>query len=128
MPYFKHPQTGLHFLDSVEHIGMLTPGCEPISDEHAQIILQAQAAEQASVPPLVVTPLQAFAALEQFGLLPAALAYIDAPTTPPLVRLAWLGATEFRRDSLLVMNAALVLGLTDTTLDALFLAAAAVNA
>jgi hypothetical protein len=67
-----------------------------------------------------VTPVQAYTALDKMGVLAQVMAFVDAPTTPPLVRLAWLGATEFRRDSLLVMNAAIVLGWTDAQLDALF--------
>lgn len=77
--------------------------------------------------PQSVTPVQAFSALDQAGLLGTLMAYIDAPTTPPLVRATALGATEWRRDSLLLMSVAIVLGLTGNQVDDLFKAAAAVQ-
>lgn len=77
--------------------------------------------------PQSVTPVQAFTALDQAGKLAALMEYIDAPTTPPLVRATALGATEWRRDSLLLMSVAIVLGLTGNQVDDLFKAAAAVQ-
>lgn len=126
MPFYKAPDQSLHFLDDARFAYMLPPGCTGITPAAAAALQQAQAQQQAAVVPTVVTPLQAFTALDQFGLLAQVVAYIDAPDTPVLVRLAWLGATEFRRDSILVMNAAIILGLTEQQLDALFTAAAAV--
>lgn len=79
------------------------------------------------LPVPAVAPLQAYAALEEAGLLAQVLSYIEDPTTPALVRLAWLGAREFRRDSILLMNAAIVLGLTEPQIDQLFDRAAAIN-
>lgn len=77
--------------------------------------------------PTVVTPVQAFNALDQAGLLGTLMAYIDAPTTPPLVRATALGATEWRRDSLMLMTVAIVLGLSPEQVDALFVTASGVS-
>ena len=77
--------------------------------------------------PTVVTPVQAFTALDQSGHLAPLLAYLDAPDTPPLVRAVALGATEWRRDSLMLMTVSIVLGLTPEQVDALFVTASGVS-
>ena len=89
-------------------------------------------AEQPAPPtvlavPQSVTPVQAFTALDQSGKLGTLMAYIDAPTTPPLVRATALGATEWRRDSLMLMTVAIVLGLSPEQVDALFVTASGVS-
>lgn len=70
--------------------------------------------------PQSVTAVQAFAALDQAGHLAQLMAYLDAPDTPPLVRAVVMGATEWRRDSLMLMNVAIVLGFTSAQVDDLF--------
>ena len=124
MPYFQAPDQSLHFLTDPAFAYLLPPGCAEITDRAAQE-LQQQAA--APTVPQSVTPVQAFMALDAAGKLPALMAYIDAPTTPPIVRATALGATEWRRDSLLLMSVGLVLGLNDAQVDELFIAAAQIK-
>lgn len=81
----------------------------------------------APAAPQSVTPVQAFTALDQAGHLAPLMAYLDAPDTPPLVRAVVMGATEWRRDSLLLMSVAIVLGLTASDVDDLFDMAARID-
>lgn len=90
-------------------------------------VLASSAPPPALAVPQSVTPVQAFTALDQVGKLAPLLAYLDAPDTPPLVRAVVMGATEWRRDSLLLMAVAIVLGLTPAEVDALFSAAALIE-
>lgn len=73
--------------------------------------------------PFSITPLQAIWALDQFGLLDVIEAFMARPDTPRMTRAAWNRATEFTRDSPLLNSLALMLGLSATQLDALFVAA-----
>lgn len=98
-------------------------GCSYVGGEFAA----PQSVPQPAPPIPTVTPVQAFTALDQVGKLGALMAYIDAPTTPPLVRAVALGATEWRRDSLMLMTVAIVLGLSPEQVDALFVTAAGVS-
>lgn len=77
--------------------------------------------------PQSVTPVQAFTALDQAGKLAPLLTYLDAPDTPPLVRAVVMGATEWRRKSLMLMTVAIVLGLTASDVDDLFDMAARID-
>lgn len=81
------------------------------------------AAEVAAPSPVprVITPVQAFTALEEAGLLQRIYNHINSASTPLLVRMAFYGATEWRRDSLLVMNTAIALELTADQVDQLFI-------
>ena len=76
--------------------------------------------------PFSVTPFQAKAALFAAGLLPAVEAAIAA--APKVAQLAWSDATEFTRDSPTIATMAAALGLTDAQVDALFIAAKAIEA
>ena len=73
--------------------------------------------------PVEVSRFQARAALIQAGHMTAIQAYIDHPDTNALVKEAWQTVTTFRRQSLMIMTVALVLGLNDQDLDNLFIAA-----
>ena len=76
---------------------------------------------------LTVTRFQARAALHQAGLLAdveAAVAASDDPT----VKLAWAESIEFPRGSPTIAALAVAIGLTDAEVDALFIAAAAIQA
>lgn len=90
-------------------------------------VLAGPSSPPAPAVPQSVTPVQAFTALDQVGKLAPLLAYLDAPDTPPLVRAVVMGATEWRRGSLLLMAVAIVLGLTPAEVDALFSAAALIE-
>ena len=101
-------------------------------------VLQTRAlttAEIAALPgplppsvPQSVTRFQALAALHLAGHLPAVQAIMDAPETPILAKLAWDNALSFERSSPTLASLAAVLGLTSQDLDALFTAAAGIQA
>lgn len=76
--------------------------------------------------PYTVTPFQAKAAIYAAGLLPAVEAAIAS--APKVAQLAWSDATEFTRDSPTIATMAAALGLTSAQVDALFVAAAAIEA
>lgn len=105
------------------------PGSVSVGHVYAGGVFSAPPAPPPPAPavPQSVTPAQAFTALDQAGKLGPLLAYIDAPDTPPLVRAVALGATEWRRDSLMLMTVAIVLGLTPAQVDDLFIAAALIE-
>lgn len=79
-------------------------------------------------PPQVVSRFQARAALHLAGLLTAVEALMADPATDMLARLAWTDAQEFRRTSPTLLAMASALSLTDAQLDALFVAAAGIEA
>lgn len=130
MPYFKTPDNALHFLseEDIANGGMdlLPAGCIEITSAEAEALRSVMAASTTTAP-RAVTPVQAFTALDQAGHLAPLLAYLDAPDTPPLVRAVALGATDWRRDSLLLMTVAIVLGLTASDVDDLFDMAARID-
>lgn len=78
--------------------------------------------------PHSVTRFQAMAALHAFGYLPQVEAFMAAPDTPVLAKLAWANALTFERDSPTVAGMAAGLGLDDAAIDNLFRAAASVKA
>lgn len=82
----------------------------------------------APVVPQTVTRFQARAALYNAGLLPQVEALMADPATGELARMAWADAQEFRRTSPTVLAMAAALGLSDVQLDALFVAAAGIEA
>lgn len=88
-------------------------------------VLQDPPAPVATVP-YTVTPFQAKAAIYAAGLLPAVEAAIAA--APKVAQLAWSDATEFTRDSPTIAALSAQLGLTSAQVDALFIAAAAIEA
>lgn len=79
-----------------------------------------------TVVPYSVTPFQAKAAIYNAGLLPAVQAAIAAAS--PIAQLAWSDATEFTRDSPTIAALSAQLGLSSAQVDALFVAAAAIEA
>ena len=78
--------------------------------------------------PQSVSRFQARAALYQAGLLAQIEAYMASEQADPIARLAWQDAQEFRRTSPTVAALAALLGLDDAALDALFTAAAQIQA
>lgn len=96
-------------------------------DESAAAKAAQDAADQAAARvPFSVTPFQAKAAIFAAGLLPAVEAAIAA--APKVSQLAWTDATEFTRDSPTIATMAAAIGLTDAQVDALFIAAKAIEA
>ena len=78
--------------------------------------------------PSPVSRFQARAALHLAGQLAAVEALMQSPSTPVLARLAWQEAIEFRRESPTVAAMGAALGMSDADIDALFVAAAAIEA
>jgi hypothetical protein len=76
----------------------------------------------------VVSRFQARAALHEAGKLAEVEALMSADTTPVLARLAWQDAQEFRRNSPTVLSMGEALELSPEDLDALFRAAALIEA
>lgn len=78
--------------------------------------------------PQIVSRFQAKAALLSAGLLSQVETLIADPSTDIMTKLAWNEAIEFNRNSPTVLGLAKALGLTDEQVDALFVAAAQINA
>lgn len=79
------------------------------------------------VVPQKVTRFQALAALHRFGLLEQVETMMAQGSTDTLTKLAWQNALEFKRTSPMVLNLAQAIGLSDTQLDELFIAAGGVE-
>lgn len=99
--------------------------------QYAQLIATVKAGIVPKPPapryvPLSVTPFQAKAALLQAGLLDAVQATIAAAS--PIAQLAWSDATAFTRDSPTIAALSAQLGLSSAQVDALFIAAASIEA
>lgn len=73
--------------------------------------------------PYEVSAFQAKAAMLEANILSQVQAFIDQPSTEPLVKLAWNTVQVFRRNSLMVMAVAIELEMTNEQLDALFVRA-----
>lgn len=78
--------------------------------------------------PTTVTRFQALATLAAGGYLPTIRTYINTLDQDNITRLAWESATEWERASPTLAALATMLGLTDTEVDDLFIAAAQVSA
>ena len=89
---------------------------------------EADALRVPSGVPQTVTRFQALAALHLAGKLTAVQAIMAAPETPMLAKLAWENALSFERSSPTLASLAAMLGMTDADLDALFTAAAQIEA
>jgi hypothetical protein len=125
VPYFLDSIGTVHFLsdeDIANGCMMLLPvGVSKITEEQAQTI---KTQGQTSTPvPIVVFPVQAFIALDENGHLAKLMDYLSAPTTSHLIRAVVTGATEWRRDSLMLMSVAIALGFTVDQVDDLFVRA-----
>ena len=82
----------------------------------------------APVVPQTVTRFQALAALHLAGKLTAVQAIMAAPEAPVLAKLAWENALSFERNSPTLASLAPMVGMTSADLDALFTAAAQIEA
>jgi hypothetical protein len=78
--------------------------------------------------PSTVTRFQALATLSAAGHLPSIRTYIATLDPDNITRLAWEAATEWERTSPTLAALATMLGLTDTEVDDLFIAASQVSA
>lgn len=78
-----------------------------------------------SSQPWTITPLQAKLALHAAGLLDTVEAFIAQADRP--TQIAWEYASEFKRNSPMLLAMAGALGMTDTQLDGLFTAASAIK-
>jgi hypothetical protein len=82
-------------------------------------------------PPAVpqkVTAFQAKAALLQAGLLDDVEALVNQDDTPRIIKLAWIEALHFERDSSTVATIAAALQLSDAQVDDLFINASSITA
>lgn len=77
--------------------------------------------------PQVVSFFQGCAALQSAGYLESVEAYMAGPATA-VEKLAWRTITEIRRNSPLTAKLALMLGMTETQVDDLFILAATIEA
>lgn len=77
--------------------------------------------------PASISRFQAKAVLLRHDLLDEVEAYATAPNTDPIVKLAWDEAVEVKRSSLMVMNIAILLDLSQSQLDNLFAEAATIE-
>lgn len=78
--------------------------------------------------PQVVSRFQAFAALDDAGLLNTVEALMSNPATPSRAKLAWATAQEFERVSPTIAALAGQIGLTAAQIDQLFIDAAKIKA
>jgi hypothetical protein len=78
--------------------------------------------------PKSVSKFQGRAALHLAGYLTAVQAYMDNPATPVLTKLAWEDAQEWERNSPTVLALLLLLGLSPTQGDQLFITAKGITA
>lgn len=126
MKYFQNPADSSIWAyeedGSQDHL--IPEGFFRLTDAQAQAALVNLPSEP--YIPFSVTPFQAKAALFQAGLLPSVQAAIAAAS--PIAQLAWSDATEFTRDSPTIASLSAQLGLSSAQVDALFIAAAAIEA
>lgn len=97
---------------------------------HAQA-LQGEVAPYVPPEPTIpqeVTAFQARAALAGAGLLEVVVGYMDSLPVNDVSRLAWEYAVTFKRTSPTIAGLAPLLGMDDSQLDALFVAAAQIDA
>lgn len=93
---------------------------------HNGVIFESDTLPPGGVP-VEVSRMQGRAAIIQAGHMAAIQAYIDASTTDIMVKEAWGNVTTFRRQSLMMLTVAVVLGLSEEDLDNLFIAAHAIG-
>lgn len=92
-----------------------------------EIAQQQQSSKSDADVPGHVSRFQARAALYQTGMLDTVEAFMANSETDMMLRLAWQDAQTFRRESHFVTGMAQMLGLTETQLDELFIAAAQIE-
>lgn len=92
------------------------------------VLVDPNAPPPGPVIPQSVTAFQAKAALLHADFLDDVEAMMDAPETPRIVKLAWSEALTFERQSPTVVAMGSALGLTDSELDALFVAGSQITA
>lgn len=77
--------------------------------------------------PQKVTRFQGMAAMLNAGILATVEAYMVAPSTTEITKLAWRTVNDFERNSQMVLQAQKDLGMTDKQVDDLFVAASGVK-
>lgn len=102
-------------------------------DFHARAVSGEFGAIADYIPPPVFIPravstFQATEALADAGYLDSVEAYFASASATALEKRAWKRITEVRRDSPMMAKLATMLGLSEAQLDALFVAAAAIEA
>lgn len=125
MLHYKNPQGQVFAYDTLEDRQKFgAPDLVPLTD--------AELAELTAPPPpavpQTVTRFQALAALHLANKLTAVQAIMAAPETDMLAKLAWENALSFERNSPTLASLAPMVGMTSADLDALFTAAAQIEA
>lgn len=124
MKHYKDAQNNVYAYEADGSQDAFIPaGLTAITNAEAAVLT----APPATVPQSV-TRFQALAALHLAGHLEAVKAIMAAPETPVLTKLAWDNALSFERTSPTLASLAAALGMTDADLDALFTAAASIEA
>jgi hypothetical protein len=121
--YYQATDKSLHYLDDERFLYLLPPGSEPVSDARAAALQTT-----APVVPTLVSRFQARSALVQAGYFDAVDAHMAALPKINIQRMAWDEAADFDRTSTTLVAMAAMLGLDNAALDALFVAAAAIEA
>ena len=98
----------------------------PVADDATTVVYTLQ--ELPERVPATVSKFQAKSALSMVGKLATVEAIIAAPDTPEMYKLAWNDTQEFRRSSPVLLVLASLLELSEFELDALFIAAAKIEA
>lgn len=96
--------------------------------EYLNWVTEGNIPQPVDIVPKVVSRFQARAALYEAGHLQNIETVMASPATEMLVKLAWQDAQEFRRNSPTVIALGYALGITESDLDQLFIAAAAIEA
>lgn len=78
--------------------------------------------------PVSISAFQAQAIMMEYGIYDTVNSYMQQPDTPPMHKLAWEKAQEFKRQSPTVALVAKLLDLSDETLDAMFIAGSKIEA
>jgi len=101
-------------------------GAQPTDTQLQALIPAWQAIAAAGPVPKAVSRAQAFAALNNAGLLAKAQAAVNAAPDAN-VSIFWNNSSDFRRDSPSIAAIGQALGMTPAQIDALFIAAAKIN-
>ena len=123
MPHYKDSNSKVYFLDDSAFWHLLPVSCVQITDVEAASLVPVFS----PTCPQVVSFFQGCAALQAGGYLDPVEAYMTGPATA-VEKLAWRTITEIRRTSPLTAKLAVMLGLTETQVDDLFILAATIEA
>jgi len=99
-------------------------GWQEMTTEEARAYIESL---QPKAVPQIVSKAQAVLALSRANIWPAFDEYLNSDDAPAEHKLAWANINEVHRDSQMLAEIAVVLGLTDTDIDDLFIAASQIK-